>query len=77
MNAGSTNEMLSRMKVGQSHYIETTVEWMATDMRRLNPPKSRRSLTMKSMVFKTNAYTAVCAARAGEVKILVRVERVA
>ncbi|MBF3563893.1 hypothetical protein [Burkholderia pseudomallei] len=75
VRAGSWNEMLSMMEVGERHYIETTVEGYPQLMRTINTPASRRPAEMRDSKFSTNLFTAVMATRVGEIRYLLCIER--
>jgi len=72
---GSRMNKLSQMEVGDRLYFDTTLRSYGVDMRTLNPPLSRRPDHMKGWNFRTSLFTAVSASKAGEVRLLVCVER--
>lgn len=73
---GGLNAQLAAMPVGGYLYIECTNGNFADLQTRIQQPVSRRPDSMKDMKFKVCAYTAVSTV-IGDVKVLVRVERVA
>lgn len=75
INKGSSNHTLASMSVGDRIYVETTlVEYPAT-MRSYVTPKSRRPPELEGRDFNSTLFTCIAAARAGDVRYLVCVER--
>lgn len=72
---GSNNDMLLSMDVGEYRYVETTAERFMHTMRVINTPKTRRPIDLLGREFTCKAYTAV-GTKVGDVKILVRIERI-
>lgn len=67
---------LGRLEVGQGFYQECRLDNCAATQRALNPPKSRRPAEIRDRVFTTTIFTAVSAAKVGDVRLLVNVRRV-
>lgn len=76
-NKGSRNEWLSTFAVGERRYVETDLQSYPNVMRTFNTPKSRRRGVVEAMVFSTSLFTAVSAAKAGDIRYIVCVERAA
>lgn len=72
---GSLNDMLRVMSVGQCIYIESTTHDYLNVMRRVTV-KSRYPDSMRDFQFSCNSYTAVGSKKMGDIKYLVRVERI-
>lgn len=76
-NAASNNRRLLRMELGERLYFDTTLEDFASDMRTLNTPKSRRPPDLEGREFSTSLFTAVGVGKAGNVRYLICLERIA
>jgi hypothetical protein len=77
MARSSWNSWLLTFELGERRYVDTTLERYASDMRTINTPKSRRPDIMIGLEFETTLFTAVSASKAGDVRYLIAVERVA
>lgn len=73
---GSNNALLLSMHVGEYRYIETTGDGYAAVMRAVNTPKTRRPIDLLGREFTCSAWTAVRAGKVGDVKVLVKIERI-
>lgn len=73
---GSLNDTLSQLSVGDYIYMETTSEQHTLLQSRILMPASRRPEPMRHMKFSCGTYTAV-GPRVGDVRVIVRVERLA
>jgi hypothetical protein len=71
---GSLNDQLQKLAVGQALYIESTIKDCLNIIRRVTA-KTRRPDLMKNYEFSCNTFTAIGVKKLGEIKILVRVER--
>ncbi len=74
--ANCGNKWLNTFLVGERRYVETTLETYASDMRRVNTPKSRRPEKMLGVEFHTTLFTCVSLRAARDVRRLICVERV-
>jgi len=74
--AGSANSFLLSLNVGDYSYIETTAEGYAAVMRTANAPRSRRPEALRGCEFTCALYRAI-GARVDDIKVLVKVERIA
>lgn len=74
-HSGSLNDKLSKLEVGDRAYFETDLSRYSTLQRSVSA-KSRYPEAMRGMEFSTQLFTAVSAARAGDIRYLVCVERV-
>ena len=76
-NSGSAMAFVATLEVGETRYIETTVDTYSKDMRAYNPGFTRRPEFMKDRVFETRLYTAIPAGGVSTVvKHLIAVTRV-
>lgn len=73
--AGSVQERISKMDVGDVLWMETTAYDYAHVQREWNLPKSRRAPATKDFVMECSVWRAVPASVQDDVAILVRVER--
>lgn len=64
------------MAIGERAYAETLLEDYAATMRKINTPKSRRPVALAGAQFSTTLMTCI-GSRAGDVRYLVCIERVA
>lgn len=76
MHKGSWNTWLAEFYIGEIRYLETNLDKFSQDMRTINTPKSRRPAAMSDMEFTTQLFTAVSAAKAGDVRYIIAVERI-
>lgn len=75
LHTESLNASLSRLSVGEVIYIERERDQCAS-LQRAVSAKSRWPKSMQGWQIKTSTYTAVGSAAVGDIKFLVRVERV-
>jgi hypothetical protein len=73
---GSFNDNLARLEVGEYLWIETTVEEYASVQRRVTA-RSRFPETMQHMRFFSQGFTCISNSKVGDIRIAVRIERVA
>jgi hypothetical protein len=69
--------VIEAMEVGDVCYFPTTLDRYQADQRYLNPARSRRPSWMADRVLTCSLFTAVSAGKAGDVRYLIAVERVA
>lgn len=75
MHAKSRMSKLAALEVGDYFYVECALEDYANMQHNLVPIKARRPKEMQDFGLTTRLYTAV-GSRAGDVRYLVKVERV-
>ena len=76
LHHGSIQHQLAELPKGEVAWFETTLEQRAAHQRALAVPRSRRTDEMKKRPFATTVFTAVSASKVGEIRYLIRVERV-
>lgn len=74
---GARPALLASLKVGQSFWVETSLERRHYDMRKYNPHPSRLSPTMAGMKFSTMLFTAVGSRDCTDIRYLIEVKRIA
>jgi hypothetical protein len=72
---GSLLGAMKRMRVGDRHYAESTIERYAALQRQVGTYVSRKDAGLGGRKFSTALFTAVSASRAGDVRHLVCIER--
>lgn len=66
---------LSKLKVGERLYIETTLEKYGDTQRQRIVPRSRRPDAIKDWEFVSQLFTAVSNSKAGDIRYVVCIER--
>jgi carbonic anhydrase len=72
---GSIPNILSKMRVGDRWYKDTTKNTWQSDMRKAVPPKNRLPEKMRYYTFSVSALTAVSARGINDVRYLILIER--
>lgn len=76
VHTGSHNARLLDMRVGECRWYETTRHTYSNLMRTVNAPPSRRPRALKRRKFVARFYTAVGVGRVGDIRYVIRLERV-